>query len=772
MSRTPLTISATDLIRSYSHESIQHMARKRGIEAKGRTKGVLIAPVARTLYHPDAIASALNDLEPVERHVLDRLILMGGETLTTALRHQLQSEGKVKPPERNRYGTYDAPRGSPSIRGSDKFEDIVARLGALGLVFTIDISPYNKNVDLATPGPYLFIPTGVMKHLPQVTLTLETVETGGLEEKSADPQALLRDLYVLASFALDEPIPLTVRDQIPKRMLVRINESLRLPEDVAPARSESDLGRLPFMRALAEDLGLLAHGAGALRLGEAAPDFLSRPPGERRRKLYDTYRESRRWSELTRIPGVAIWPKERLYDPAIVAARKRVLAEIAELPADRWISAAHLIDRLRVRAYEFLLPRTWRSSYYYGSSYYNEPNPYSGGNNLGLTFQSASSQAVTWETVEANFIRSVATEALHWLGIVDLASADDGTPSAFRITEEGKVLLQGKTPPSPPAEPHVVIQPNFQILVFEPTGEDVLFTLDRLAKRVRAEQVVEYHLTRESVYAAQRAGMDTEAILAFLDRVSSVPLPQNVRRSLEEWGAQHDRIVVRRSTPVIHAVDEKTLDDLYADPELSRLLGRRLAPTVALVPIEHLQAVSTRLVSGGRGACRHPLPALSEGNDAWKSPALVADAGGAITFRQQLPSVYMVHALRPFADEEEDGTLRLTPGSLRRGARAKLSAEDMIATLERYHIGPLPEEVAAMVRRWAKDWGSGALAEVVLLQVESAETMAGLLADPELRPYLQPLPGVETLATVRRDKVEQVRSLLDARGMDLRDRLT
>jgi hypothetical protein len=313
----------------------------------------------------------------------------------------------------------------------------------------------------------------------------------------------------------------------------------------------------------------------------------------------------------------------------------------------------------------------------------------------------------------------------------------------------------------------VVVQPNFQIFAFEPTGEDVLFTLDRLALRIRAEQVVEYHLTRESVYAAQRSGMETAAIVDFLERVASAPLPQNVRRSLEEWGAQHDRIVVRRSTPLIHTLDEGTLDALYADPELSRLLGRRLAPTVALVPADHLDTVHDRLIRAGASG-QSALPALTEGDDAWGTPAIRVDATGRITFQQRLPSIYVRKALRPFADEGTDGTWQLTPKSLRRGAKARLKAEDMIETLETLHVGPLPEEVPALVRRWAKNWGRGALLDVVLLQVTRPEVMADLLADPEIKRYLQPVSAAPTLATVTPRHAERVRSLLEERGMDLR----
>lgn len=773
------SVSAGDLLQTYQHASLQQMARQRGLDIKGKSKGQLIQFLAKTLYDPARIVAALDDLEPTERAALDSLVLQGGQVSTEVLRQQLETDKKITPQPAGPHGlSYYDRRGSVRERGSSKFEDIVARLGVVGLVFTADTGQYRGNVELVTPGTHLFVPEPILQHLPRPNIEIETAQQPAVE-RAADPRAFLRDLYILLSFARDHPIPLTVRGQMHKRSLTRIDESLRVRENAAQARSEADLSRLPLLRALAEHLHLLTVSAGGLRLGEAATEFLPRLQGERQRMLFEAYGKTERWSELAHLPGVTARATGQVDTSLIVAARRRVLKEIAELPPGRWIPIAHLVDRMRMRAYEFLIPRGSVSGrhYYYGSSSYYTQHMYEGYNPLNLAFESDSSAEVDWQAVEGGFIRVVVTQALHWLGVLDVGAAEDeGEPCLFRITEAGAALLHGGTPSTEPLPPRVVVQPNFQVLVFDPTGEDVLFTLDRFARRLRAEQVVEFELTRESVYAAQRAGMEIDAILAFLDNVTSAPLPQNVRRSLEEWGAQHDRIVIRRHTAAVQAVDEHTLDAIYADPALRAVLGRRIAPTIALVPADRLDAIFDRLVKHG-GAAGLPLPVLTEGNDAWKGGAIVADAEGRIDFRHRLPSIYVLHELRPFVEERPDGSLQLTRDSLRRAARscdrggASYSADEIIAALERVHTGPLPPEVAAMVRRWAKDWGRGALVEAVLFQVESAEVMDDLLADRELQPYLHPLPGAPALALIRHDDVQPVQALLQERGMELSGQL-
>lgn len=763
--RITRTISAEELLKPYSLASLIAATTARGIDPERKTKAKLLQQLSKTLYDGDAIASILDLLEPREREVLDRVVLLGGEVLTASLRHQLGAEGAIEAPSLGRVNDLAAATDT-----AGRFEHIMSRLSTLGLLFSTNLGPYRQHVELGALGQYLFIPEGVMRHLPVPTFTVEISPSPSVAAL-ANRDDLLRDIYMLIAAVRDEPVPLSVRGQIPKRQLSRIDGLFRHPEGMTGVRSESDLGRLPLLRALAEDLQLVLQGARGLVAGDDVLSFLAQAAGLRQRRLYDAYVRTKRWSELFRLRDVSISPRANMVGPKIVSARKLVLSEIAELPTEVWIPVSHLVDRMRRRAFEFLVERNWQySHYYYGNSFYSDPEPYAGSNSLGLSFYAKKAgERVDWDMIEGGFIRG-AVEALHWLGVLDLGSTGEESPSMFRLTEPGRLLLRGEVPPTTSSRPNVVVQPNFQVLAFEPTSEDILFTLDRIAQRVRAEQVVEYYLTRAAIYEAQRDGMEVDDVIAFLDRVSSTPLPQNVRRSLEEWGAGHQRVVVRRGQAALQVGDKSILDGLYADPGMAALLGRRLSDTVALVPVTDLEAIRIKLVAN----TSFPLPALTEGNDAHGSPCLRVDGEGCVTFQQSVVSVYVRAALRPFVDEQPDGSVRITAASLRRAVEAthdhtSRTADEIVATLQGLHAGPLPEEVVALVRRWAKEWGRGAIAQLAMLQVESADIMQDLLQDAELHRYLQAVPGNPTLATISPDDLSYVRGLLLERGMDLGD---
>lgn len=57
--------------------------------------------------------------------------------------------------------------------------------------------------------------------------------------------------------------------------------------------------------------------------------------------------------------------------------------------------------------------------------------------------------------------------------------------------------------------------------------------------------------------------------------------------------------ILHESIPIVEVTDAYILDDLYADPRTAQFLLTRLAPTLAVVAPDQMDALLTRLIKQG-----------------------------------------------------------------------------------------------------------------------------------------------------------------------------
>src|SRR5690242_9225592 len=120
-----MALTESAVLERYSFAALQQMAKQRNLDVKGESKPSLVSRLASTLYRPDRVQAALADLTPVERRLLDNLVLLGGEAPTGLIYRGLQSEGMIAEPKRTgTYGSVRDQRGSPWQRGSNRFADV------------------------------------------------------------------------------------------------------------------------------------------------------------------------------------------------------------------------------------------------------------------------------------------------------------------------------------------------------------------------------------------------------------------------------------------------------------------------------------------------------------------------------------------------------------------------------------------------------------------------------------------------------------------------
>lgn len=102
------------------------------------------------------------------------------------------------------------------------------------------------------------------------------------------------------------------------------------------------------------------------------------------------------------------------------------------------------------------------------------------------------------------------------------------------------------------AGPAWVLQPNFELLVYPAHLQPEHFALLSAAEAVRIdEQTATYRLTRDSVYTALESGLEVSDLLSGLEAGSATPLAPAMRRTVQDWAARRERLVLHQHATLL-----------------------------------------------------------------------------------------------------------------------------------------------------------------------------------------------------------------------------
>ena len=166
-----------------------------------------------------------------------------------------------------------------------------------------------------------------------------------------------------------------------------------------------------------------------------------------------------------------------------------------------------------------------------------------------------------WLCFKKSAISKVLTH-LFLLGLADSAYA--GTESYFRLKPAFFKDAEEAEKAETAGERTLIVQPNFEVVVFPETSHEVLFRLSKFSVLLRAEITKVFKITREKVLCAIEGGMQADEILRFLREHARNEVPQNVIFTLKSWCDSFGKAVIKRCIL------------LKTSPEFLELLGRTL----------------------------------------------------------------------------------------------------------------------------------------------------------------------------------------------------
>jgi hypothetical protein len=683
------------LLDSYNSNTLWEMAREARLPdttGKKLKKDELLHVMRQHYFQPERIQKAYRQLTKLEHAVVNRLLLHEGQLSTRMFKRDLiRAELVTEPPVKETpkglstwqqyqgwtmYGRSVNHIGHPQKPNSTIFEDVMARLALYGLVFSEE-APNNSGSTTYKfqlhPGDTLIIPPFVRQHLPAPEpLSKSHQEWQPDFVMHGDPQLMLRDLYLYWDTVRRSSIAMIQSGYVGKRGLKQLNDALLNPDPTLDkARQEDQASHLYLLRQILQHWQLLITKNGQLETkiqsGQTIPALWQQSEAKLVKAVFDVWRKLPTPFTLdVRSMAYGLQPDTR-------QACDTLLATLAQMPAATWIEAEDLLINLQNRNENFLFPQ--RSRVQSSNSYYFYGNP--------------KELIPKMDKLEQTFVAQIMAGFVFQMGLVELGYAtppDKPTAwQAFRLTPLGTAVLHNKPLDTAPAAGQIIIQPNFQILAMGPVSLSLLAKLDLFAERRKVDRhAFEYHLSRESIYAAQQVGYAVDQVEAFLETATHNEVPQNVRRSLAEWAAHHERIVFRSGVTLLQAANEALLTRLQDDDATGKLLARAVGAAVALVKSNRQPQLVSALQETGI------FPAVSGANPEAADKSVTVHEDGRIQAIHAVPSLHLRGRLARFT-EEVTGGWQLTETAVQRVAGSKKKTQQILDELGKLHRGRLPK---------------------------------------------------------------------------------
>src|ERR1700690_844563 len=219
--------------------------------------------------------------------------------------------------------------------------------------------------------------------------------------------------------------------------------------------------------------------------------------------------------------------------------------------------------------------------------------------------------------MDGTLIRFFITDILHWLGMIELASAEEGKEvCAFRIQTPGsrisniengqlKISSNGKIS-SPRLTPRAIRYQLARFCEWDDAGRVVTGSryvhslpselLDRRRIETKPDEY-KYRITPHSLTKAKEQGLKVEQLLALLAKYSDAGIPPVLVKAVKRWEVNGTE--ARAETQIVLKVSRPEVLEELRKSKAARFLGEPLGPTTVTIKSGAVQKVMDAMTELG-----------------------------------------------------------------------------------------------------------------------------------------------------------------------------
>jgi hypothetical protein len=305
---------------------------------------------------------------------------------------------------------------------------------------------------------------------------------------------MVNDVFALLAYVKKNELKVTASGAIYKRMMPKLLNTLLTgftePDPHYTATIFSGYleytGRFGFLYNYCFSRGLIREKSNVLVLQHDADAFVKLSLRERLRDMY-------------------YYAYQRILSANVLVAMQRLLMKF---PLDTWIKVSDLLDELK----GFISPREMTLALY---------------------------------TIGPLVIRPLLE-----LGLIAVSRENFESIQGLEvsITPLGRRVAQGEEFAAEfDQNAQVYVQPNFEILVPFNFPHELRWKLEDIADVVKADKIVVYTISKESVLRGLKGGWGREEVIAFLEKISGNQVPQNIEFSVKDWIGNYGKVRLEKA---------------------------------------------------------------------------------------------------------------------------------------------------------------------------------------------------------------------------------